>query len=64
MHKARVDLVVYVEIWLLCQYSLWMDAAELFIKIPQILLKMPVIKCAGGKGLLFCLWNESEYHAC
>lgn len=47
MHKARVDLVVYVEIWLLCQYSLWMDAAELFIKIPQILLKMPVSVLVG-----------------
>ena len=65
MHKTNVDLVVYGQIWLLCQYSLQMDTAELFIMVRRlaILPKMPLMKYADGKGALFCVWNESEYHA-
>jgi len=39
-----------------------MDTAELFIMVHRsaVLPKMPIIKCAGGKGLLFSVWNESD----
>lgn len=65
MHKSNFDLVVHGQIWLLRQYSLQRDTAELFITVHwlAVLPKMPIIKCAGGKGPLFSLWNESEYLA-
>lgn len=63
MHNSNVNLVVYGQIWLLYQYSLQMDTAELFIMVRRsaVLPKMPVIKYAGGKEPLFSVWNESEY---
>lgn len=54
MHKTSDNLVVYGQIWIFYQSSLQMDIAELFITVHRsVLPKMPIIKCAGGKGPVF-----------